>query len=69
MERQVNFIVNKETLELIEELKKEFGVTTNAAVLRKALALARVATKNAGPDRTFTILDKESVRHKVMLTG
>jgi len=37
------FEFDKEAIYAIHQLKKSFGVKTNAQVIRKALALARVA--------------------------
>ena len=67
--RQVTFTVNEQTLELISALKKDFNVNTTADVLRRALALARVATENAGDDHTLTIIDRNNEKQKVMLAG
>ncbi len=67
--RQITFMVNEQTLELIGALKKDFNVNTTADVLRRALALARVATENAGADNTLTIIDRNNERHKIMLAG
>ena len=39
--------------------RAEFGVKTNAAVIRKALALANVASQHAGSDNTITITSDE----------
>lgn len=50
-----SFDVDDRTAELIAQLQKTFGVKTNAAVIRKALALANVASQHAGPDHTITI--------------
>lgn len=49
--KQLSFVADEETLELISDLKKELKATTAAAVFRKALALAKVAAdqaKNSG---------------------
>ena len=69
MSQQISFVVNDQVLKTLEELKQTFGVTTNAAVVRKALALARVAAQNAGQDHTVTIVDRNNKSHKVMLSG
>ena len=69
MPTQTTFVVDDSTAKALHELKKEFGVTTNAAVIRKALALARVAAKNAGDYHTFTFVDKEQKEQKILLTG
>lgn len=66
---QTSFVVDAATAKTIEELKEPFGVKTNAAVIRKALALARIAANKSGPDRTITIVDADEERHKIMLAG
>jgi hypothetical protein len=42
-------------LENIDALKEVFGATSTAAVIRKALALASLAAKQATPERTIVI--------------
>ena len=37
---QITFMVDEKTLGIIESLKVSFGVGTNAAALRRALAIA-----------------------------
>jgi hypothetical protein len=54
-----SFDVDAHTAELLEQLQKTFGVKTNAAVIRKALALANVASHHASPDNTITIAPSE----------
>lgn len=56
MSKQLSFVADEETVELIEELKKELGATTTAGVFRKALTLARIAADRAkGSDHVVTI--------------
>lgn len=50
-----SFDVDDRTAELIAALRKKFGVNTNAAVIRRALALANLASQYADSDRTITI--------------
>jgi hypothetical protein len=57
--------VGRDTLRLIADLKQAFGVTTNAQVIRRALALARVAANNS-TDNTLTIVDPQGIRKKVL---
>lgn len=45
--KQLSFVVDQETLDLIQSLKKELGAPSAAAVFRKALAIAKVATDQA----------------------
>jgi len=49
------FEVDANTASLLITLQTAFGVETNAAVIRKALALANIAIQQAGPDATVTI--------------
>jgi hypothetical protein len=49
------FEVDERTADLIARLRDTFGVKTNAAVIRKALALANVASQYADSDHTITI--------------
>jgi len=66
---QLNFAVSGDTLDLIEDLKKTFGVESNTAVLKRALALARVASGNQRDDHTITIVGKDDVRRDILLNG
>jgi hypothetical protein len=66
---QVNFTVNEETLALLEELKEKFGVETNTAVLRRALAIARLAAMNQRDDHTVSIIGKDDIRRDIVLNG
>jgi hypothetical protein len=50
-----SFDIDERTAALIAQLRETFGVKTNAAVIRKALALANVASQHADSDRTITI--------------
>ncbi len=65
---QISLEVNDSTIELIQKLKKAFGVTTNAAVIRKALALGGVAADNAR-DNAIEIKSKDDETMKILLTG
>jgi hypothetical protein len=46
---------DERTLENIDALKEVFGATSTAAAIRKALALASLAAKQATPERTIVI--------------
>ncbi len=43
----------------IDSLRGTFGATSTAAVIRKALALAAIAARQATPEHTVTIGGKE----------
>jgi hypothetical protein len=66
-----SFDVDDRTAALIEQLRSTFGVKTNAAVIRKALALANVASQHANSDNTITIAPSEDGKPavKVSLAG
>jgi hypothetical protein len=57
--RTTTFQFDERTLQNIDALKDVFGATSTAAVIRKALALASLAAKQATPDHTVTIGGKE----------
>ncbi len=67
---QSSFQLDPGTAKAIDELKTAFGVTSNTAVIRKAIALARIAAKNEdASDGTVTLLDKAGTPVKVSLAG
>jgi hypothetical protein len=50
---------DEQTRQNIDALKETFGATSTASVIRKALALASMAAKQATPERTITMGGKE----------
>jgi hypothetical protein len=54
-----SFEVDDRTAALIARLRETLGVKTNAAVIRKALALANVASQHADSDHAITIAPSE----------
>ena len=64
-----SFEVDERTAALLADLQKTFGVKTNAAVIRKALALANVASQHAASDHTITISGDGQPPVKVSLAG
>jgi hypothetical protein len=62
-----SFDVDERTSDLLLKLQKTFGVETNSAVIRKALALANIAGEHAGPDNTVTISGEGKSPVKVAL--
>lgn len=67
---QTSFQLDSGTAGAIDELKEVFGVSSNTAVIRKAIALARVAAKNSNTDdKTVTLMDKDGVPLKISLAG
>ena len=55
---QTTFDMDAKTLESINDLKKKFNLRTNSQVLRRALALAKIAAEASGEDGYVTIADK-----------
>ncbi len=54
------FEMDERTLAAIKDLQVVFGVKTNAAVLRKAIALAVAAATKATPEHTVTISGRDT---------
>ena len=63
-----SFEMDERTLQTIDELKAVFGVKTNAAVLRKALALARIVGRHADKEHAV-VIGGEGDSEKVSLAG
>jgi hypothetical protein len=57
------------TAQAIEELKKLFNVKTSTGVIRMAVALARVVSRNIGTDETVTIINKKNETVKISLAA
>ena len=67
---QTSFQLDPGTAKAIEDLKVAFGVSSNTAVIRKAVALARIAAKHEDPtDGTVTVIDGAGAPVKVSLAG
>jgi len=64
-----SFDVDERTATLLTELQQTFGVKTNAAVIRKALTLASIASKHADADHTITIGGDGQTPVKISLAG
>jgi urocanate hydratase len=47
MSKQLSFVVDDETLELLEQLKRDLKASTTASVFRKAIALTQLAVEQA----------------------
>ncbi len=66
---QTSFQLDDGTAKAIDELKGVFGVSTSTAVIRRAVALARIATRMSGDSGEITLLDKDDQRTKVLLAS
>lgn len=57
------------TAKAIEELKEVFGVKSNEDVIRKAIALSRIAARNSNQDdHTVTLQSPDDKQVKISLT-
>lgn len=65
---QTSFQLDDGTAKAIDELKGAFGVNTSTGVIRRAIALARIATRMSD-DGSITLVDKEDQRTKVLLAS
>lgn len=67
---QTSFQLDEGTAKAIEELKGVFGVNTSTAVIRRAIALARIASRSRDTtDDTVTIVGPDKIPTKVVLNG
>ena len=57
-----SFIVDDYTSKTITDLKKSFGVKTNAGVIRKAIMLASIAAEHADENHNVIIAGKDAVK-------
>ena len=57
---QTSFEIDEKTADLLETLREVYGVKSNAAVLKRALAIALVASKQADEDYNIHILRTDS---------
>lgn len=62
------FTVSGRSASMLAQLQKAFGVTSNAEVIRKALALARLASQHAGADNTITISSDDGSKPPVKVS-
>ena len=69
MSRKTTLDVDSETEALLSELKKAFGVKTNAGVIKKALQLSRFMARNADEDHAVVIQTKNNEKTKLLLGG
>jgi hypothetical protein len=56
---QTSFEIDQKTAEALDALKRVYGVSSNAAVLRRALAIALGASKHADEHYNIRVLSKD----------
>ena len=64
---QTSFEIDEKTASALAALKEVYGVNTNAAVLKRALAIALVASKQADEDHNIHFLKEENSEKKEVL--
>jgi hypothetical protein len=67
--QQRSYQATDETARALAELRETFRVPTDSAVVRRALALARVMAQEAGEDHTVTVLRRDGTPMKILLDG
>jgi len=58
--KQLSFVADKETVDLIEKLKKDMRAPTTAALFRKLLALGELATERGSASNGVVTLRGKS---------
>jgi hypothetical protein len=58
-----------ESLELINELKKSYRVSTNKALIEKCLMVAAIVADESDQRGTITILRSDGEKFKLLITG
>lgn len=61
---QTSFEIDDKTAEALDTLKHVYGVQSNAAVLKRALAIALILSKQADEDYNVHILRREDDNEK-----
>jgi hypothetical protein len=64
---QTSFEIDENTAAALDQLKKVYGVPSNAAVLKRALALALAASKYADPDHNIHIRSEVNGRDQEII--
>lgn len=65
---QTTLDMDARTLQLLADLKLKFNVRTNAQVIRRALAIARIAAANADDSSIVTIVNPEGESTKYVIS-
>lgn len=65
---QTTFEMDSDAQRVLDQLKEFYGVKTNAAAIRRALALARLAAEASDEKKQFTFKDaQDGDKEKVVL--
>jgi hypothetical protein len=63
---QTTFKFSKQTLNVINQLKKDFGASSKAEVIRKALALLELARQAKEKGGEMAVVDGDGTQHKIL---
>jgi hypothetical protein len=66
---QTTFEMDENAQKAFEELKAFFGVKTNAAVIKRLLALGQVAADAADERKRLSFIDAKDGKEKVLVMG
>ena len=61
---QTSFEIDEKTAHALESLRKVYGVSSNAAVLKRALALALLTSKYADEDHNIHLLSRDGDKER-----
>lgn len=65
--RQRSYQANDETPQALNELRVAFRLNSDSAVIRRALALARVIAREAKDDHTIIIERRDGTKAQILL--
>jgi hypothetical protein len=65
---QTSIEMNENTVRALDELKTFFGVKSNAAAIRRSIALAQVAMENANEKRQLVIRDPQGKEKTIVMS-
>lgn len=64
---QTSFEIDEKTSEALTRLKEVYGVNSNAAVLKRALAIALIASKHADKDDNIHMISRDDGKEQEIL--
>lgn len=64
---QTSFDIDEKTAQVLDGLKKVYGVQSNAGVLKRALAIALIAAKHADEDHNIRLLSTKAGKEREVI--
>jgi hypothetical protein len=64
---QTSFDIDEKTAEALDHLKKVYGVSSNAGVIKRALAIAMAASRFADPAHNIHIRSEVEGKERVVI--